>query len=190
MFLNYGFKSVTMDDIADEMGISKKTIYTHFKNKTKLIEATTMSLFEMISSGIDCICKLEKNPIEELFEIKNFIHTNLKDEKSSSHYQLQKYYPTIYHTLKMRQLELMDSCVVQNLTRGVKQGLYRKEIDIKFISRIYFIGVTGIKDEETFPSDQFKNNYLTNCFLNYHIRAIATKKGILKLEKLLLKNEN
>ena len=144
----------------------------------------------MISHGIDCICELEKNPIEELFEIKNFIHTNLKDEKSSPYYQLQKYYPTIFQPLKMRQLELMDSCVKQNLKRGVDLGLYRKEIDLDFISRIYFIGVTGIKDEETFPVNQFDKKHLTNCFLNYHIRAIATEKGILKLEKLLLKNEN
>ena len=190
MFLNFGFKSVTMDDIADELGISKKTIYAHYKNKTVLIEAVTMSLFEIISHGIDCICELEKNPIEELFEIKNFIHTNLKDEKSSPYYQLQKYYPTIFHPLKMRQLELMDSCVTLNLKRGVDLGLYRKNIDIEFITRIYFIGVTGIKDEETFPSEQFDKRHLTTRFLNYHIRAIATEKGILKLEKLLLKNEN
>lgn len=189
MFLNFGFKSVTMDDIADELAISKKTIYANYKNKTVLIEAATMSLFEMISHGIDCICELEKNPIEELFEIKSFIHTNLKDEKSSPYYQLQKYYPSIFHTLKMRQLDLMDSCVKQNLTRGVDLDLYRKEIDLDFISRIYFIGVTGIKDEETFPSDQFDKKHLTNCFLNYHIRAIATEKGKQKLEKLLLKNE-
>ena len=189
MFLNFGFKSVTMDDIADELGISKKTIYANYKNKTVLIEEATMSLFEMISHGIDCICELEKNPIEELFEIKNFIHTNLNDEKSSPHYQLQKYYPTIFHTLKMRQLELMDSCVKQNLNRGVDLGLYRKEIDLDFISRIYFIGVAGIKDEETFPISQFEKKHLTNCFLNYHIRAIATEKGKQKLEKLLLKNE-
>ena len=189
MFLNFGFKSVTMDDIADELAISKKTIYANYKNKTVLIEAATMSLFEMISHGIDCICELEKNPIEELFEIKNFIHTNLKDEKSSPYFQLQKYYPSIFHSLKMRQLELMDTCVKQNLTRGVDLGLYRKEIDLDFISRIYFIGVTGIKDEETFPINQFEKRHLTNCFLNYHIRAIATEKGKQKLEKLLLKNE-
>jgi len=189
MFLNFGFKSVTMDDIADELAISKKTIYANYKNKTVLIEAATMSLFEMISHGIDCICELEKNPIEELFEIKNFIHTNLKDEKSSPYFQLQKYYPSIFHSLKMRQLELMDTCVKQNLTRGVDLCLYRKEIDLDFISRIYFIGVTGIKDEETFPINQFEKRHLTNCFLNYHIRAIATEKGKQKLEKLLLKNE-
>ena len=96
MFLNLGFKSVTMDDIANELGISKKTIYVHFPNKTKLVEATTMQVFDTISYGIDCICELDKNPIDEIYEIKKFVMYNLKDEKSSPQYQLQKYYPKTY----------------------------------------------------------------------------------------------
>ncbi|MGI9550098.1 MAG: TetR/AcrR family transcriptional regulator, partial [Aurantibacter sp.] len=93
LFLNLGFKSVTMDDLAREMGISKKTIYSHFENKTHLVEACTLHLFNTISQGIDYICSLGKNPIEELYEIKKFAMLHLKDEKSSPQYQLQKYYP-------------------------------------------------------------------------------------------------
>ena len=93
MFLKLGFKSVTMDDIASEMGISKKTIYLHYNNKDQLVEASTMHLFETISGGIDQICSLENNPIEELFLIKDFVMKNLKNESTSPIYQLQKYYP-------------------------------------------------------------------------------------------------
>ena len=100
LFLNLGFKSVTMDDIANEMGISKKTIYTHFNNKTALVTEVTSSLFCVISEGIDLICAAEKNSIEELYEIKRFVMEHLKNEKSSPQYQLQKYYPKIYATLK------------------------------------------------------------------------------------------
>ena len=73
MFLSLGFKSVTMDDLASEMGISKKTIYTHFQNKTKLVEATTEHLFCEISEGIDAILAEKREPIEELFAIKAFV---------------------------------------------------------------------------------------------------------------------
>lgn len=189
LFIKFGFKSVTMDEIADQLGISKKTIYTHFKNKTVLVEETTMSFFDMIAYGIDCICQTEKDPIEELFAIKNYTHENLKDESCSSHYQLQKYYPSIFHTLKIRQLELMKTCVKDNLERGVEQGLYRPELDTDFISRIYFTGSVGIKDEEIFSTDEFTYSYLSSAYLEYHIRAIATEKGIQTLEKLLMKNE-
>ncbi|MCF6278979.1 MAG: TetR/AcrR family transcriptional regulator [Flavobacteriaceae bacterium] len=190
MFLNYGFKSVTMDDISEQLGISKKTIYAHYKNKTKLVEATTMAVFELISSGIDCICELNKNPIEELYAIKSFVMKHLKDEKSSPQYQLQKYYPELFHALKKKQLEIMQECVTNNLKKGVGQELYRSEIDIDFISRIYFSGIIGIKDEETFPHDVFTPNYLLENYLEYHIRAIATEKGLKTLQNLLSKNEN
>ena len=99
MFLTHGFKSITMDEIASEMGISKKTIYQHFANKNSLVEAVSLYLFDSISGGIDCIYELDKNPIDELFLIKDFILKNLKDESASPIYQLQKYYPKILSLL-------------------------------------------------------------------------------------------
>lgn len=190
MFLNYGFKSVTMDDIAEKLGISKKTIYAHFENKTKLVEATTLSLFEFISTGINLICELNKNPIEELFTIKSFVLEHLKNEKASPQYQLQKYYPKLFNTLKKKQLEVMQECVTDNLTKGIEQGLYRTELDVNFISRLYFNGIIGIKDEETFPLKNFTPRYLLESYLEYHVRAIATSKGLETLQNLLSKNEN
>ena len=100
MFLNLGFKSVTMDDIAKNSGVSKKTIYAHFSNKTDLVEVVTDHLFETVCTGIDLIHEQQKNPIIELFDIKRFVMEHLKDEKSPPQYQLQKYYPNIYATLK------------------------------------------------------------------------------------------
>src|SRR5690606_17008631 len=100
LFLNFGFKSVTMDDIANKLGMSKKTIYQHFENKTCLVKDCTFFMFDIISNGIDCIKEDKRNPVEELYEIKSFILKNLKDEKSSPHYQLQKYYPNIFSNLK------------------------------------------------------------------------------------------
>jgi AcrR family transcriptional regulator len=189
MFLNYGFKSVTMDDLAEQLGISKKTIYAHFENKTKLVEAATLFLFEFISNGINLICELEKNPIDELFAIKSFVMEHLNNEKTSPQYQLQKYYPQLFISLKKRQFDLMKECVFENLERGVKLGIYRKRMDLDFITRLYFNGIIGIKDVETFPKKIFKPEYLLENYLEYHIRAIATEKGLITMEKLLLKNE-
>ena len=189
MFLNYGFKSVTMDDIANKMGISKKTIYQHFKNKTKLVEATTMSMFNLISQGIDCICTLEKNPIEELYDIKKLVMDLLKDEKSSPLYQLQKYYPQIFLILKKKQFDLMQDCVKENLERGIKQKLFRENLDIDFISRIYFCSIIGIKDKDLFPHEQFSMNMLMEHYLEYHIRGISTQKGLEFLSKITYSNQ-
>ncbi|MCH7523785.1 MAG: TetR/AcrR family transcriptional regulator [Bacteroidetes bacterium] len=184
MFLNYGFKSVTMDDLANKIGISKKTIYIHFDNKTKLVEATTMYLFNQISHGIDCICALEKNPIEEFYDIKKLVMNHLKDEKSSPQYQLQKYYPQIYATLKKKQFDIMQECVTENLERGIKQKLFRKDIHIDFISRIYFSSIIAIKDKDLFPNEQFSMNMLMEHYLEYHLRGICTSKGLKFLNQI------
>ena len=190
LFLNYGFKSVTMDDIANTLGISKKTIYQHFDNKTKLVEATTMYLFQSISTGIDHICSLDKNPIEEVYSIKQFVMEHLKDEKSSPQYQLQKYYPGIFSTLKQKQFEVMQECVKENLERGINQGLYRNNINVEFISRIYFNSMIAIKDKDLFPLKIFSMKTLTEYYLEYHMRGICTAKGLDSLNKFITSNQS
>ncbi|MBT8281636.1 MAG: TetR/AcrR family transcriptional regulator [Muriicola sp.] len=189
LFLTLGFKSVTMDDLANEMGISKKTIYSHFDNKTKLVEACTLELFNNISQGIDTICSLQKNPIEELYEIKKFAMRHLKDEKASPQYQLQKYYPKIHNTLKMKQFSLMKGCVVDNIKRGISMGIYIPTLNVDFIARIYFSGVTSIKDHTLFPEDEFPKTQLMDDYLEYHLRGIVTSQGRQILNDIIHSNQ-
>ena len=184
LFLTLGFKSVTMDDIAKEMGISKKTIYQHFENKTKLVEATTLSVFQFISSGIDGICALEKNPIEEIYDIKNFVMMHLKGEKSSPQYQLQKYYPKLFLRLKAKQFEVMQNCFKKNLERGIGLGFYRENINVEFITRIYFNCMIVIKDRELFPETMFSIPELMNNYIDYHLRGICNTNGLNFLNEL------
>lgn len=188
MFLTHGFKSVTMDEIASEMGISKKTIYQHFSNKNSLVEAVSLQLFETISCGIDSIYEMDKDPIDELFLIKDFILKNLKDESVSPIYQLQKYYPKIHKTLMVKQFEKMDDCVVGNINKGIEQGLFRKELNVDLIVRFYYAGMTSLKDVEIFDPIKFGTKLLQTEYLEYHLRGICTQKGIQKLEELLNNN--
>lgn len=187
LFLNLGFKSVTMDEIASALGVSKKTIYKYFNNKTDLVNAVTNHVFDSISCGIDHICHLNMNPIDELFSIKRFVMEHLKDEKSSPQYQLQKYYPKIFLSLKKKQFEVMQECVIDNLKKGIELGLYRPNIDLEFISRIYFNGLTGIKDNDMFPLKNYSMKTLLNFYYEYHLRGICTVKGIKQLENQLEK---
>ncbi len=182
LFLTLGFKSVTMDEIASKLGVSKKTIYKYFDNKTELINTVANYTFNVISSGIDKICEETSNPIHELFSIKKLVMKHLKDEKSSPQYQLQKYYPKIFASLKKKQFEVMQKSVISNLEKGIEQGLYRPDIDIEFISRIYFTGIIGIKDKDTFPLNNYSMKTLMNYYLEYHLRGICTSKGIKELE--------
>lgn len=189
LFLNYGFKSVTMDDLAERMGISKKTIYTHFDNKTKLVEETTMNLFWEISNGIDHIVSLKKNPIEELYEIKKFVMSRLKDEKASPQYQLQKYYPKLFETLKNKEFCIMQDCVVDNIKRGMEIGIYRENLDVQFVARIYFAGAVSLGDLDLFPNTMFTKLELEDYYLEYHLRGIVTPEGRKKLNEIINSNQ-
>jgi len=185
LFLNLGFKSVTMDDIAGKMGISKKTIYSHFSTKTKLVEASTFYIISNLSCGIESIYDKGMNPIAELFEIKKFAMKNLKDEKSSPQYQLKKYYPKVFSSVQKTHLQIMEGSVKSNLQRGIENGLYRENLPIDFISKIYFVGMMGIKDDYHFPIDNYSSHELIECFLEYHLRAIVTQEGLKTLNKYI-----
>jgi len=178
LFFSLGFKSVTMDDIANAMGISKKTIYAHFSNKTELVEVVTFSVLDHISEGIDKINATSINPIEELYDIKMFVINYLKSVKVSPQHQLKKYYPQIYERLQIKQFEKMHSSFENSLKMGMNTGLFRPDIDVNFISRLYFNGVTAIRDISVFPESLFDKNYLFESYLEYHLRAITTLKGL------------
>lgn len=187
LFLNFGFKSVTMDDIATEMGISKKTIYAHFSTKTKLVEASALHIFNIISTGINRISAKKLNVIEETFEIKNFAMKHLSSERSSPQFQLNKYYPKIAALLYKMQFEILQTCVTDNLKRGIETKIYREDIPVSFVSRIYFLGVTGIRDHELFPNEEFKSIELMDNYIEYHLRAIITAKGLKTLNRFINK---
>ena len=188
LFLSFGFKSVTMDDIANAMGISKKTIYAHFANKTELVEVVTFSILDHISDGIDRINAASINPIEELYDIKMYVMNYFRNERVSPQYQLKKYYPQIFERLKIKQFEKMHSSVENSLKMGMDTGLFRPDIDINFISRLYFNGMTAIRDISVFPEQLFDKNYLFESYLEYHLRAIVTKSGLNLLNNYIQSN--
>lgn len=190
LFLDQGFKSITMDDIAREMAISKKTIYSHFSNKEAVIEASTSAIFNTICGGIDHILEYKKNPIEELYDIKRFVLEHLRGERTSPMYQLQKYYPKIHRTLRKKQYDFMQDCMIDNIKRGIEDGLFRENINVRFVSGIYFTGMTGIKDGDIFPASEFPPHILYDIYLEYHLRGIVTPKGRKLLNKLIQSNQD
>ncbi|MFC4689945.1 TetR/AcrR family transcriptional regulator [Aquimarina sp. M1] len=178
MFLIRGSKGLTMDTIAYEMGISKKTIYKYFNTKRELVEAGSEYLFHKITDGIDKIIELNENPIKEMFLIRDFVFYVLKSENTSPYHQFKKYFPEIYQSLMTRQFAEMDRCITKNLKKGMEQGLYCNEINIKLISRFFFIGVNNIKDQNIFNLKHFTALEINEAYLNFYLRAICTQKGL------------
>jgi hypothetical protein len=127
------------------------------------------------------IAKHSKDPIIELYLIKKEALNHLSNEKNSPVYQLQKYYKTIYQKLKAKEFEVLGSFFSESIKKGIETGLFRPEVDINFVTRIFFNGIRGIQDIELFPIEEFKIDQLLINFSEYHLRAICTPDGIQKL---------
>lgn len=183
MFLKIGFKSVTMDDIAKEMGISKKTIYKHFENKELLVEAATELSQSTVHQAVDEVLLKNHDAITENFEIRNMFSKMFDLSETSPIYQLKKHYPQIYEQVVNRETCQRDSYLTQNIRKGIAQGLYRKEIDPDLYTKLYYTLIFSIKET---TSSERESRQLELKALEYHIRAMATPKGIEELEKQLL----
>ena len=181
LFLQFGFKSVTMDELAVSLGISKKTLYIHFENKHQLVKEVAHSIFEKVTRDIIKIKDGTSNPIEELHCVKMEAMKYLGSEKTSPNYQLQKYFPKIYEDLKTKEYQYLGELVKNSLQNGIDTDLFRAEIDVEFVSRLYLNGMRGIRDIEIFPIEQFKIEELFENYLDYHLRAIVTPKGLKSL---------
>ena len=182
LFLKLGFKSITMDDLAGEMCISKKTIYKFFGNKEILIAECTDKMHKYFRGLMQDVASKNFNSIEENFEIRKIFKTMFIMTDTSPLYQLRKYYPEIYD--KVLAQENLDGIqfMRDNLTNGIEQGYYRKDINVEMTARLYFILCFAIN--ESIDSEK-EGQQLEYGALEYHTRSIATEKGILELEKQL-----
>lgn len=183
LFFKLGFKSVTMDDIANEMCISKKTIYKFFANKELLIAEGTNLLHNKIHYGIQDIIALNLNAIEENFVIRKMFAEMFKFAETSPLFQLKKHYPEIYSSVMDREIEECSTCFRQNIIKGITQNFYRKDINIEGYIKFYYTILINVNENTISESEILK---LELDALEYHTRAMATPKGIAELEKQLL----
>ncbi|MBA4317435.1 MAG: TetR/AcrR family transcriptional regulator [Flavobacterium sp.] len=182
LFMKLGFKSVTMDDIAGEMCISKKTIYKYFCNKEILIAETTEMFHKAIHQTIDTIVAKNHNAIEENFEIRKMFKEMFKTGGTSPAYQLKKHYPEIYNNVMSREINECNTVFRQNIEKGIQQGLYRKEVLIDTYVTFYYTLIFSVNGN---ISSEKESKEIELQALEYHTRAMATPEGIIELEKQL-----
>ncbi|SNR73541.1 TetR/AcrR family transcriptional regulator [Lutibacter flavus] len=188
IFLKYGVKSITMDDIANSLAISKKTIYKYFKNKEELIDETASFMHEEMHNHVLGVCNLGYNAIEENFKIKEIFKDMFQNLNDSPVFQLQKYYPKTYKKIMSNEFSMFKECISRNLEKGVSEGLYRKNIDIELSTKFYFSLVMSVHDSSMYTYNKNTINKLEQSVLEYHTRAIATLKGFKILEEQLAQN--
>ncbi len=188
LFMRYGIKSVTMDDVSRELGISKKTLYQFFENKDDLVKKITENHFENQNLAIEEVLAQSKSAIDQMFGIANWMNALSKNINPSLMFDLKKYHPGAWDVFISHRNTEVYNCIKNNLERGVEEGLYRADLNVEIITRVYIARVEMFIDNEIFPQDKFPPEKTFNVFMDYHIRGIATPKGIKLLEKIKSKN--
>ena len=183
LYTKYGIKSITMDDVSSELGISKKTLYQYVTDKDDLVGKFIENEIELRFEQIYKCFKIGFNAIEELFEISFFMNRMMRDQNPTTEYDLRKYYPHHFQKTVKARREGMYKYILQNLKKGKEEGLYRDDMDVEIIAKLYLSRSENNHFSELFTNEEFTSVRLFIEILTYHIRGIATEKGIIVLEK-------
>ena len=185
LFLRYGIKSITMDDVARELGISKKTLYQFVENKDDLVgkvleqhieqeQKCCMEVLSASSSAIDEVMNLVKSNSEQLQHMKsNIIH------------DLQRYHRDAWDKIAQHQSSFMYAVIRRNLERGQAEGLYRMDMDVDIISKIHIATGFQLLEESLFPSNHYAKIKVFKEYLTHYLFGIVSEKGYAILREKL-----
>jgi len=191
VFMQYGIKSVNMDDLARHLSISKKTLYQFFTDKEDIVRKAVASHCMREDQDVQSICHKGLNAIDEMLEIMQFVLGILKNIHPSVQFDLQKYHPDVYRAMKENRDRAVFDCMMQNTKKGQREGYYRKDFNAEVINKVYIGRMDLIFDQSMFPVEQFTLTSLYKEMFSYHIRGIASEKGLEFLDlKLKSKKRN
>jgi TetR/AcrR family transcriptional regulator, cholesterol catabolism regulator len=183
LFLRYGVKNLTMDEIAKQLGMSKKTIYQYVTNKSDLVQKVMQAHLDKEDSFIKEVQRTSQNALEENLRMITFMSEELQGFNAVIFFDLQKYYPESYALFNEHREKVALRNILNNLKSGIKEGLYRKDINTEIVSRIFVSALDILIDQQRFPSKKYHFYNLYKEFINYHLGGILTPKGVTFLEQ-------
>ena len=189
LFKKFGIKAVTMEQISSACGISKKTLYKFVSNKPDFL----FQSFSFFAQGMEAVLYevLEKNggnAIDDLFAIERFAEKHMRGDEDRLIGQLEQYYPELAPRLKKKREELVFKITQDNLRKGIEEGLYRQDIAVDHITILYYGHILATHENNIAerPADL---DELRQTSLKYHIRGIASDKGIQYLNQIINNEE-
>ncbi len=184
LFLSRGFKTVTMDEIASELSISKKTIYQHYASKPELIEKCLIYINTMVLDALQSAITEDKTAIEEIIAATVAVAKICEMDTFESLYQLKRYYPKIEQKQRAFHRKNYISIIEKNLLKGIQEGVYKADLDIEFVARLHIISMTSLHDHDYYDPKKFNLQKLHDLYLLHHMRAITTEKGMKQFMEL------
>ena len=184
LFLRYGLRSTSMDDIAGHLKISKKTLYQHFSNKDEVVGQVILYRRARKKADANWQEMETMNPIAVLSKIKHFLANDLNSRLPANYYDMRKYHPTVYQKLQQEDEEERKQFFTHMLSKGQQDGYIRKDVDVDFQiylldRQLHFLGEPEALDHLEYTFAQIISTILDNFIL-----ALATDKGRQEFERL------
>lgn len=178
MYLRYGIRSVTMDDVSMELGISKKTLYEYFKDKEELVDQSIG--YYMKNPIVDFECFESSNAIDKFFLYRNHGMKMLNLYNNNLDYDLKRMYPQIYKKLQEYKKKKIYEQNYRILEQGVREGLFREELDLDIISRLQVGRILLILNTHNgiFKDEEMRSDKFFDSLMDYHLHAVCTEKGL------------
>ena len=188
LYFTYGIKSITMDDVAKECNISKKTLYKYVSDKADLVEKTVSYVFSVNGKKMKDIVESKLNAIEELYEVQTILLNIASNYNPSIEYDLKKYYPSILRKIEDTKAEHIYNMMYRNLEKGKKENLYRKDFDSAFIAKLRVLIVLSKIDDKIVSYKDFMNEDAINEMLKYHLHAVCNETGLKLMKEIFTTN--
>lgn len=188
-FMRYGIRSVSMDDIARDLGMSKKTLYEHFRTKQGLVETIAVRFIEVDKREIEQISRQSENALDEIVQVARYVIQTLRKVPEIALYDMKKYYHGCWSHFDRFHKEFIYNTIHANIERGKEEGLYRADADAEILAKLYVGKSMLITDQDMFPMYQYPKADLFRQLILYHIHGLASEKGLKQLEKYFEKQK-
>ena len=184
-FMQYGFKTFTMDDLANKMGISKKTLYEYFPSKQDLVDACLDYALEMSCTNVTTFVQGEGSVIENVYRNQKKVQEVFNINSDRPIWELQKYYPKTYERMESEFAKTDALFIDKLLEKGWQEGLFRKDINVNFY-KVFYTSVQRLRSiTHTFPEREFPFWETIYTILEYFFRILVNEKGLKELERVL-----
>jgi AcrR family transcriptional regulator len=183
LFMLYGIRSVSMDEIANHLGMSKKTIYQYFKDKDSLVEGVINIEIEMHQDEFSKYASISENAIHEIFLTLDTVQEMLKHMNPSVMFDLQKYHSTAFEKFRTHKNTFFYDIIKANIERGKQEGLFRADIDVDVLTRYRLANMFLMFDFEHFPSNKFTPIQIISETTDNFLHGMATQQGLLIIEQ-------
>ncbi|HKK10886.1 MAG TPA: TetR/AcrR family transcriptional regulator [Bacteroidales bacterium] len=184
IFHSFGIRSVSMDDVAKELRISKKTLYQFVENKSDLVEQTFRYQSSKNNDFMENVSNSNRNAIDVLLEISKWMHDEISRITPQLSFDLNKYYPEMFQKLFNEKRQHIYEKIKANIEQGIQEGLFRTDLNVELISSLYMKKIEDLHEPDgLICNHDFSFKTIFNVMFDNHIRGIANEKGIAYYEE-------